>query len=319
MTPFLTTKLRQAWRCLRETDLAGARAEVEEALAAGEDHVSLHSLLAEIARREGRAADAAALAREALDRYGPDAVAASVLGRLALEANRPRDALPYLQDAYRLLPNAYAAEAVLDALVALEDFDAADRFLAEALERMPGDARLLKRAARHHDRRGRPAEALRALEELLRIDPGDDGARRMQIEIKSAGRSPEAVGTLLGIGDRGRDPHLRGLYARKLRAAGDFAGAARQFAEAADLAPENDYFRKQAGFAFAKARLDDEAIAFLQPLFLAEPQDRYVRSALLAALRRRGGPPAVAAAIDEALARHPDKAFLHGIRKKYGS
>ncbi len=319
MSPFLRMKLSLAWECLRKQDLPGARNEIDEAIQAEGPNAPCLALNAEIARREGRTQDAAALAQEVLNDFGPNAVAAGVLGRLALEEGKPKDALPHLQDAYRLRPSSYGAESVVDALENLGRTDEADRVLTDAMEHFPHDVRLLKGAVRFHNRCGRTTEALRLVRKLLEIDPGNQWASRMQIELKSADRSPEDVGNLLTIGSRGRDPNLRGLYAKKLRAAGDFAGAAREYAEAAKLAPDNDHWRRQAGFAYAKARQDDEAIQYLRPLFLAKPQDRYVRASLLAALKRRGGNPEVVLVIDEALAQHPEKMFLHGLRKKYGS
>jgi tetratricopeptide (TPR) repeat protein len=319
MDPFVRLKLRLAWDGIKRNDLTGARQEVEEAIEARGRSAPLQSLLAEITRREGRADDAAAIAREVLGAYGPDPVAAGVLGKIQLEAGRPAEALPFLEDAYRLRPGAYAAEAVVDALVALKRHDAAQRVLTDALNRFPGIPRLLRRAVRLHEQAGRTGEAIEVLGELLRADPGNAWARRKEIELKSADRPAEDVGRLLGIGSRGRDPNLRGLHAKKLRDAGDFAGAGREYAEAAKLAPENDYWRKQAGFAFARARLDEEAVRFLRPLFLTGPDDVYVRNALFAALKRRGGGEAVAAVIDEALAQHPDKGFLHGLQRKFSS
>lgn len=319
MTPFLKLKLRLAWDCIRQNELEPARREVNEALAAEGRHAPLLALLAEIALREGRDVDARALATEVLDEFGPQHVASGVLGKIALAAGKPADALPHLQDAYRLRPGAYTAEKVVDALEQLKRPDAAEQTLTTALETFPNENRLHRRAACFYERCGRREEALASLTELLRLDPGNEWARRKQIEIKSAERPPEAVSRLLSVGKRGSDPHLRGLYAKKLKAAGDFAGAAREFAEAARLEPNRPHWQKQAGFAYARARDDKEAIRLLRPLFLAEPQDRYVRNSLFAALKRDTGPEAVAAAINEALARHPDKLFLHGLRKKHAS
>ena len=62
-----------------------------------------------------------------------------------------------------------------------------------------------------------------------------------------------------------------------------------------------------------------EAVRFLRPLFVTKPQDQYVRNSLFAALKRCGGSEAVVEVIDEALAQHPEKGFLHGLRRKHGS
>jgi len=44
-----------------------------------------------------------------------------------------------------------------------------------------------------------------------------------------------------------------------------------------------------------------------------------VRNALFAAMKRASGAEEIVKAIDEALARHPDQMFLHGLRRKHAS
>lgn len=319
MNAFVQLKTKLAWQAIGQGDLAQAALEVNEALAAGERTAGLQALLAEIARREGRLADAAALAQEVLAEFGPDAVALGVLGRIALDEHRPAEAADRLKEAYRLNASAFNAALVVDALDAGKRTDEALQFLQEALGRFAGDVRLLGRAARFYRHVGRLQDARRTLDALLQVDPENEWARRLQLELKSADRPIEAIQGLLAIGDRKNDPQLHGLYAKRLKGEGDFAGAAREFAEAAKLDPRHDFWRKQAGFAYAKARADDQAVHYLRPLFIADPADQYVRSALFAALKRLAGAAEVAKAIDEALAQHPDKVFLHGIRRKYES
>jgi hypothetical protein len=72
-----------------------------------------------------------------------------------------------------------------------------------------------------------------------------------------------------------------------------------------------------AGFARGKAGVHARAAALLRPAFLADPRDRYVRNAFLSACRKAGDLAALRAALDEALAAHPDADFLHGVRRKW--
>lgn len=314
---FVAMKMNSAWQCLAAGHLAQAAREIDEAIEAAGPCAQTLALRAEIARREGRPSDAAALAQDVLDRFGPNVVAAGVLGKIALDRGDNAGALGHLRDAYRLHPSTYNASLLVDALEAGGRADEAAAFIEDVLQRMPGDVRFLHRAARFCSRAGRSEDAARHLAAILAIDPQNARARSMQLELRCADRPPEELAGLIEIGDRKHDPQMRGVYARQLRRAGDFAGAAAQFAEAARLDPSNDYWRAQAGLAFARARRDDDAVRFLRPEFLAKPQDKFIRSALFAALRRRKQHAELVALIDEALARHPDKMFLHGLRKKY--
>lgn len=317
--PLVQLKIKLAWQAIGRGDLAQAAQEVNEAIAAAGRTAALQALLAEIARREGRRNDAAALAEEVLEEFGPDPLALTVLGQVALQDQRPAEALDRLNEAYRINPGAYLAGLVIDALAGSKKTDEAAAFIADALGRFPADAWLLGRAARFYRYAGRIEDARRTLDALLAREPGNEWARRMQLELKSADRPAEALQSLLAVGERRFDPQLRGIYAKRLKSDGDMAGAAREFEEAARLDPGNDYWRRQAGFAYAKAGADDKAVQFLRPLFVADPSDRYVRNALFAAMKRASGAEEIVKAIDEALARHPDQMFLHGLRRKHAS
>lgn len=114
--PFVRLKERRAWLCIRNGDISGAKQEAEEGLAAHPGNAALEGILAEILRREGRTADARALALDILDRHGPHHVAASVLGKIHKEKRAFSTALELFQEAYHLHPTAYYAELMIDCL-----------------------------------------------------------------------------------------------------------------------------------------------------------------------------------------------------------
>ena len=127
------------------------------------------STLSEHASKQLLAGYGVSLAREVLEAFGPDSVAAGVLGRIALDAGKAAEALPYLEDAFRLRPSAFGADQVIDALTQLKQTEQADRFLTDALSTFPQDRRLLRRAVRFYETSGRRDEALDVLEKLLSV------------------------------------------------------------------------------------------------------------------------------------------------------
>jgi len=278
---------------------------------------------ARAALRDGRIDEAVALAEDALRAAvgpGETAGALAVIGEAALRRDRPREALPHLDESFRLAPRAYTAGLIVKALYRTGSWEDGIARLRSFLRSFPGDPYLRRQEALYHLEKGGVPRAIEVLEGILRDDPGFALARDLLVEARTRSAAPEEkvrmLEDLFRVESKRNDPALRYRQGRNRLEAGDLAGACREFEAAAALEPGNAFYRRHLAFALKKAGNLAEAIRLLRELFIADPSDRFVRSALQGACKDAGNRETFREAVREALRLHPEAKPLLGILRK---
>ena len=215
----------------------------------------------------------------------------------------------------------YRARRHARVLVRLERYDEAlavvDRVRAAVAE---GDA--LLEAARGWVllAAGRAAEAGVVAEAASARWPEDRRVRRLAYEVRTRARpAAETAAELdraLGSAGGRENVELWIVRARRAAEAGEWLREAESWLAVHALAPRDGGARRRAGFAFKKAGELARAIACLEPEFLADPRDVFVRGCLLRCLEDNGERVRARAVVDRALAAHPHVRALLGIRRK---
>lgn len=171
---------------------------------------------------------------------------------------------------------------------------------------------------------GRYEDALKVYELLRKEDPEDvwlkkqillikkqlKGEDKWEKEIQAIGRLPSAR----------RDVTLLLTQADIARKKGRMEEAIALYEQVLKIAPDNREANLNLGFLLVKtedeARID-AGIERLKQFFLNDPYDHPVRSALFAALKRRGRLQELLSILEEALRRHPQKVKIYGWIKRY--
>ena len=283
---------------------------------------------ARLALRAGKLEEAVALAELALEgaRSGGGlparrtATALAVLGEAALRRERPREALPHLEESHHLVPRAFTASLIVRSLYRAGEWEEGVARCRGFLGAHQGDLFLRQLLVRYHFHQEDHAAAEEVLREILADHPDCAQAQALLIDARTRAAPPaERVKELEGlfrVESRRRDPQLRYQQGRNRLQAGDAAGACREFAEAVALEPENRFYQSQLAFALKRAGRNAEAQRALRELFLEDPGDVYVRNALQSVCRTIGDAEGLRSAVREAIRLHPDKRFLYGLLKK---
>ena len=178
----------------------------------------------------------------------------------------------------------------------------------------------LQIAAEFYHRLGQKEKALAIYQKLVAARPDDDFIYNRFIDLKIEGLSLQErirhLENLLKIPSRAHNVHLLGLLAREYRKAGQLEKAEPLQQRILQLAPSNLFQRKQMGFTHLKKKDWDTAVHLLQDCLLEDPDDVYVRNALLKAFRGKGDKQGALELIQKILVRYPDKKQYYGIRRK---
>jgi tetratricopeptide (TPR) repeat protein len=283
---------------------------------------------ARLALRAGKLEEAVALAELALEggksgdglAPGRTAAALAVLGEAALRRERPREALPHLEESHHLLPRSFTASLIVRSLYRAGEWEEGVARCRGFLGAYPGDLYLRQLVARYHFHQEDYPAAEEALREILAEHPDCAPAQALLIDARTRAAPPadrvKELEALFRVESRRKDPQLRYQQGRNRLQAGDAEGACREFAEAVALEPENRFYRCQLAFALKRAGRNLEALRALRELFLEDPGHVYVRSALQSVCRASGDLEALRGILREAIQRHPQQRFLYGLLKK---
>lgn len=311
------SRLRQL---VRSKSFGEAAREAEVFLAEYPDCAELLALGADIHRRQKKLDEAKALIERAraVDPFHGSVLA--VGADLAYDQGSYRDAAARYRELVDRRPTAYHFSRLVIATHRLGDPQTALALARQGLERFPDDPWILRGLAASAGKLGRHAEAIAALEELLRIEPSDRFAYKELMRLKTEKSAPEeAASALKGLmrsGSRAANPHLKTLAADRFRKAGKLEEAAVEYEEALELEPGNAFVLAQLGFTYKKLGRDEAAFGALAKAFLAKPEDPYVRKSLEALAKKRGEMARFLSLLDEALKLHPSVKLLHGVRKR---
>ena len=313
------------------------RGYVREALAAAEKACArwpgqraLTAVRADLCARLGRTMEARELVAEVLAADPVHAGALAVRGDLATAARKWEAAV----EAYRAAawaPGAlkWAPHVMRKLARALERCGRVDEALgalAQGLAANAGEVSLAVERAWVLARAGRTDEARGAAEALASAHAGETRVRALVLEMRARARTVEEAtreveGALTTTAGRA-DPQLWAVRARRMAEAGAWAEAARSWLAVhalvpRDGAPETTSFaRQQAGFAFKKAGALADAAECLEPEFLLDPTNVFVRGCLLSCLLDNGEMQHAVELVERALAQNPEVRALLGVRRK---
>lgn len=158
----------------------------EQALSSAPDAVPAIVNLADLYRQTNQEAKAERLLRESVQRLGDNAALAHTLGLLLARAQKLDEALDWLRTAAESDPeNARYGYVYAIALNSSGQASAAHNALESLHQRFPSNLDVIWALATMNRDAGKHDEALRWLELLLDLDPGNQNALRLQRELSS--------------------------------------------------------------------------------------------------------------------------------------
>ena len=310
----------------REGRLPEALHELEKALESQPDDLFLMASLADTLVRMKRPTEAKQVIDGVLavdPEHQPGLIA---LGDLHRAAGRNKDAL----EAYRLAAwnsrtgscrlTPYLAKRQAQVLSKLGELERAEELLRQALATHPDDRALQVELASVLLKRQKAEDALTLLESLTTVYPEDRWIKNLLLEARARSRPAEQVARELDLalstGAGRANSDLWRLKALRAKDEGRWLEAGESYLEAHRLEPAQAFYIQQAGFSFKKAGELARAVECLEPEFLQDPSNRYVRGALVSCLRSLGEQARLLELFDRAIARRPDLVQLIGMRKK---
>jgi putative PEP-CTERM system TPR-repeat lipoprotein len=259
---------------LRERKLDEALARARTAVQADPRLVPAHYAIGTILREQNHTDEAIAAFNEVL-RLNPRAAAAEVaLAQLHLLKDRPTEAAKYAEDAIKSQPNNLAARLTLVAnYVAARDAAKAQAALAPLLATAGSDARVQGLRGAVFLLENRTAEARRAFEEALRLEPTSIDALAGLVSLDVSAKQIAAARARVDarLAKSPADPALLALAAQVQAAAGDNAAAVRLWQRVIEVDPDNLRGYEMLGRFYMgqnqlePARAQFEALATRQP------------------------------------------------------
>lgn len=227
--------------------MAESRAILDDLGASLPDDPTVAAARLQAALKEGRTADAAAIAAQ-FPHWESAPARAAHLGMLALlRVGRPQDALD-LFAACGEEPTAAMAAAQVEAHAMLGDSEAADRAARRAIKRGQGSGALHYRLGANASAQAQYDRAVTHFTEGLACAPDDVRIMAALGEILlMQGRPAAALVHLARALELAPDLiHVRALHARGLKAVRDYAGAAREWRIVVARQPDNPQWRREA-------------------------------------------------------------------------
>jgi tetratricopeptide (TPR) repeat protein len=329
----MTLTRQSVLQAVRELKRLGRHAEaqrqLEDELSRRPGDLTIKASLADLLVRTRHLVRARALADEVLQADPDNLQGLTVLGSLHLASGHPEQALEAFRLAafsartgvQRLTP--YLARQQARALTQMGEIQRALDVVSQALALHPSDPSLETARVSLMMKLGQIDAARDSIDRLKTVRPDDPEVRRLALEARTSGRAPaevvaeldRALSTSVGRGD----VQLWTLKAKKASEAGQWSVAAEAYLEAHRLDGRTGFHLRLAGFAFKKAGDLGRAIECLEPAFMQDPSDVYVRSCLLACVKTVHGPAQVRDLLERARQRHPEVRALLGLRRKAAS
>ena len=316
---YVKTKLRIV-RDLKKKDIKGA---IEELTGAMEDfpHEPLLRIeFADCLRLDGNSEEAKAIALDVLEKSPANPNVHTVLGNIYLEDGLYEKALDHFEAAYRIKKTGYLTSRIIRTLIDLERFEDAKDLIRQELIEDPDNLRILKAKARILAREGAHQEAADVYRKIYDLDPEDAFSYKELLRLKSKNREPEDVSRefkkILKVSKAAGNPHLHSELGLNLKRAGKHKEAIVEFQNALSLDPDNNFVRSHLGFCYAKLKMPLKVVETLSVPFIENPKDVYVKSSLMAAVKKLGNWEEFKKTIQKAMDRHPNEKTLWGLLKK---
>ncbi len=301
-------------------DLAGARAQIDEALALEPDNADGWSLDGDLKRGLGDLAGAVASYGKAVTIQPYHLDARRNRAAALIDLNRHAEAQADIDFVLELLPDdpqaIYFNSLILGAAGDTRGAEAALRRADNIIRNY--DTAFIRRhlptlllAGVINFAQQEVSDALFYLEQYLNLEPQHVGARRMLASLyMRRGDNDRAVGVLRPIsGPKTQDARLLAQFGTALMRNGEHAEASAAFERAIELAPDLDQLRTRLALNEIAAGKPDQAIAGLEAALAREPDSMQHAMMLgLMQLRRREYDQTLAIA-EDLQNRHPDNPF----------
>lgn len=324
MTPEIEAAVRALWSRFRGGDRAGALAALADLAARHPDVPEVLGAHASLLWADRQAAAAVREAEAALALDPDEAGANAVLARAELRRMHPRLAVDHARRAYARSPSPRRAELLAHALREAGELDEAAAALEREKRREPRSARGLRREeAFLAEARGDRERAEALWQELLSV-PSEAAYARGRLMRLRAREMPaaEAGGELLQAArvrassdpEAGREILL--AAADRLRTGGELEAAADAYREYLALKAGDAYALGQLAFTLRRLDRAAEARPLLEALLEGDPDDAYVRNALVADYARLGLREEGEAFVRRVLAEHPEAKGLYAALRR---
>jgi tetratricopeptide (TPR) repeat protein len=278
-------------------------------------------LQADSLRRRGRLSEAQRALDNLRERCESQAQFHGLQGTLQFQRREYEKALESFCCAHSLDPNSYYLKRQADCLLALGRFAPALAVLRE-IEPQARDTYTLSALARAHEGMGSREEAVCCYQELLRLAPDDNFAKGRLLRLKTAakeeGDAEKEIDRMLRVPSRREDPVLLSVRAEQLKKRGDFRGAAEIYLRLLqnEPGPQRPFFERLLAFAYFKAEAHEEALPLFQSLLKENPQDPYLRNALMTTARKTGRRKELAEFFRSVARLSPANSALYGFSRR---
>jgi len=250
---------------------------------------------------------------------GDEPFTSSLKGKILLQLGNRDEAFRVFADCASLDQGAGTARDVVGFLTRSGEVQEALDYLERLLARLPAQKELLTLRADLLRSSGRKAP-----EGADAAGGGrDDESRARQVEMQLSGLSPadalEEMKTLLAIPSRRQNTALLRLYGRMLYNARQYREAYQVYREMWERSPGDRFVRSQMAFSLVHEGKSEEALPILEEILTREPDNMYVKNALLKAYKTTGSAARGAEFFQGMVARYPAMKSFWGLVRKLSS
>jgi|SRR3990172_392877 len=320
VNPYIKMKLERARGLVSAKDYSQAQQEVQEALEEAPNNTELLTLLANIYTHQERLTDATLIIDQLLQAGETGYDFFVTKGNILYQQERLAEALEYFQLALKKKRTNYLLGRLIQTLLHLNRTGEALYYTQLALEYDPENPFSLKYLAQIYKKQNEWERALEIYQKVIELMPKDEFCYKEYLQLKARGWTPQKVEgelkAILRVSDKKDNPYLHALRGQNLKSMGQWEEAIMEYQKAIQLAPGDNFLLKQLGFCYSHLQRYTEAAETLKIPFIQNPNDIYVRTALIAAYKKTKNIDGLIAVLKEALGKHPEVKSLYGILRK---
>ena len=317
---YIQTKLRRVRDLKGKKKLMQAMEELTNVMDDFPNEPLLMIESADCLRLNGNLEEAKTLTMDALEKAPDNQEGHIVLGNISLGEKSYDKALDHFETAAQIKRTSYVLSKMIRTLIDLGRFDDAKDLIREELIGNPDNHVILKYKAQVLAKEGTYKEAAEIYEKIYAMHPDDDFAYKELLRLKSMDREPADVSReikgILKVSKAAKNPHLHSELGLNLKRAGKYEEAVAEFQNALALSPENNFILTHLGFCYAKLQMFKEVVETLSGPFIENPKDVYVKSSLMAAVKKGKQWEEFRKILKRAMERHPQEKSLWGLMKK---
>jgi tetratricopeptide (TPR) repeat protein len=315
--PYLNMKLERARELVSTKHYSQAQQEIEEDLEEAPNNPELLTLLADIYNHQDRLTDATLIIDQLLQTGETSYDLFIIKGNVLYQQEHFAEALEYFQLALKKKRTNYLLGRLIQTLLRLNRTAEALYYTQIALEFKPEDPFFLKYLGQIYKKQKEWYRALEIYQKVIELAPRDEFCYKEYLQLKARGWTPQKVEgelkAILKVSDKKDNPYLHALRAQNLKSMGQWEEAIMEYQRAIHLAPGDNFLLKQLGFCYSHLKRFAEAAGTLKIPFIHNPNDIYIRAALISAYKKIKNIEGLIAVLKEALGKHPEAKILYGI------